>query len=150
MTIDPSGSRRRILSPVVSSLPSGSQSMEYPIDRLSGSVARMTSAVPSMPTATTCRSIQLQNHRRPSCHRGDSGIPRPLSRTVGSGMRPSSLHGPPQSGPITPYTNGTEPDRHAKPRRPGSRPYQPPVATMIAGIIAKRMAHIYGIRPGPI
>jgi hypothetical protein len=30
MTIDPPGSWRRSLSPVTSSLPSGSQSMEYP------------------------------------------------------------------------------------------------------------------------
>jgi len=42
------------------------------------------SRVPSRPTATTCWSIQLQNHSRPSCHLGDSGIPRPPSNTVGS------------------------------------------------------------------
>src|SRR6266545_1067481 len=51
----------------------------------------MTSALPSRLTATTWRSIQLQNHSRPSCHRGDSGIPRPLSRTFGSDIDVSSL-----------------------------------------------------------
>src|SRR5215469_6733062 len=70
---------------------------------LSGSLDKITSAVPSIPTATTCRSIQLQNHRRPSCHRGDSGIPRPLSSTVGSAMTPSSLHwAAPGGGPPPP------------------------------------------------
>src|SRR2546430_2584923 len=38
------------LVPVVSSLPSGSQSMEYPIGWLAGSRVSMTSAVPSMST----------------------------------------------------------------------------------------------------
>ena len=51
-----------------------------------GSRVSMTSASPSMSTAMTCRSIQLQNHSLPSCHRGDSGIPRPLSRILGSVM----------------------------------------------------------------
>jgi hypothetical protein len=63
--IDPSGSWRRTLSPVVSSLPPGSQSMEYPIGWLAGSRVSMTSALPSMSTAMTCRSIQLQNHSLP-------------------------------------------------------------------------------------
>src|ERR1700745_753905 len=102
VTIDPSGSCRSSLAPVVSSLPSGSQSMEYPIGWLAGSRVSMTSAVPSMSTATTCRSIQLQNHSRPSCHRGHSGVPSPLSTISGSGMTllSSAL-----------YTNGHEPDR---------------------------------------
>src|SRR6266571_8825132 len=67
VTIDPSGSWRRSLSPVTSSLPSGSQSMEYPISLWP--LAEATSRLPSRPTATTCRSIQLQNHSRPSCQR---------------------------------------------------------------------------------
>src|SRR6266536_3391642 len=86
MVIDPSGSWRRSLSPVTSSRPSGSQSIEYPFGWLSGSLVNITSGLPSRPTATTCRSILLQNHSRPLRHRGDSGIPRPLSRTFGLGM----------------------------------------------------------------
>ena len=39
--IDPSGSCRSSLAPVVSSLPSGSQSMEYPIGKLGGLNAPM-------------------------------------------------------------------------------------------------------------
>src|ERR1022692_3656798 len=107
VTIDPSGSWRRSLFPVTSSLPSGSQSLEYPIGL--SPLADVTSGLPSRLTATTCRSIQLQNHSRPSCHRGDSGIPRPLSRTFGSDMTPPHLIGlrRPQAGSSTHYTNDT-------------------------------------------
>src|ERR687888_1667014 len=124
VTIDPSGSWRRSLSPVTSSLPSGSQSMEYPIGWLAGSLVNITSALPSRPTATTCRSIQWQNHSRPSCHRGDSGIPRPLSRTPGSGMAPPHLAGlgRPQVGSSTYYTNDGWSDRQGEAGRCGSTP----------------------------
>src|SRR5690242_1633606 len=44
VTMDPSGSCRSSLAPVVNSLPSGSQSMEYPIGWLAGSRVSMTSA----------------------------------------------------------------------------------------------------------
>ena len=47
VTIDPSGSCRSSLAPVVSSLPSGSHPIEYPIGWLDGSRVSMTSAVPS-------------------------------------------------------------------------------------------------------
>src|SRR6516165_2388089 len=66
--------------------------MEYPIEWLAGSRVSMTSALASISTAMTCRSIQLQNHSLPSCHRGDSGIPRPPSRIVGSGITSLSSH----------------------------------------------------------
>src|SRR6266568_888242 len=114
VTIDPSGSWRRSLSPVTSSLPSGSQSMEYPISLWP--LAEATSRLPSRPTATTCRSIQLQNHSLPSCHRGDSGIPRPLSRSFGSYMTAPLLVGlgRPQVGSSTYYTNDSLPDRQGQ------------------------------------
>src|SRR6266581_7077536 len=41
--------------------------MEYPIG--TRPLADATARLPSRPTATTCRSIQLQNHSRPSCQR---------------------------------------------------------------------------------
>src|SRR5207248_8875129 len=40
-----------------------------------------TEAFPSWSTATTSLVPQSENHRRQSCHRGDSPIPRPLTRT---------------------------------------------------------------------
>src|SRR6266516_2328005 len=78
---------------------------------LSGSRVTMTSALPSMSTATTWRSIQLQNHNRPSCQRGDSGIPRPVSNTFGSAMTPSSCAraAPRADRPFTPTRTAAPP-----------------------------------------
>jgi hypothetical protein len=39
--------------------------------------------LPSRSTATICLVPQFENHRRPSCHRGDSGMARPSSSTRG-------------------------------------------------------------------
>src|SRR5260370_37196974 len=74
----------------------------------------MTSALPSRLTATTWRSIQLQNHSRPSCQRGDSGIPRPVSRTFGSDIGISSLRraAPAAGRLLVSYTNASPADRH--------------------------------------
>src|SRR5215472_13261441 len=77
----------------------------------------MTSAWPSMSTATTCRSIQLQNHSLPSCHRGDSGIPRPFSRIFGSVITLFSSPALPVSGrPSTPTRTVTSPIDSTGPR----------------------------------
>ena len=43
----------------------------------------ITSLLPSRSTATISSAPQLENHSRPSCQRGDSGIARPLSSTRG-------------------------------------------------------------------
>lgn len=64
---------------MVTRLPSGSQSIDQPISRFAG--AGVVSTVPSTSTATIWFSIQFANHNRPSCHRGDSGLPSPLSKT---------------------------------------------------------------------
>src|SRR5262249_53342550 len=90
----------------------------------------MTSGLPSVSTATTCRSIQLQNHSRPSCQRGDSGIPRPRSRILGSGI--TSLSFPAaafQGRPSTPYTNDKDPDRQPA---PGALTRQPSRSFVVA------------------
>src|SRR5262245_54663992 len=77
-TRDPSGSTRVSSAPVTSVLPSGSQLAAQPLPPPPGP---MTSVFTSRSTATISSVPQFENQRRPSCHRGDSPIPRPSNRT---------------------------------------------------------------------
>src|SRR4051812_6942538 len=79
-TIVPSGSWRSSSGPVVSSRPSGSQSIDQPS---CGGPGAITSLRPSMSTATTSSAPQWANQSRPSCQRADSTIASPSSRTCG-------------------------------------------------------------------
>src|SRR5215475_751983 len=45
----------------------------------------MTWLLPSRSTATTSCIPQLENHKRPSCHRGDSPNARPVNRVCTAG-----------------------------------------------------------------
>src|SRR5215510_15030016 len=45
----------------------------------------MTSLLPSRSTATTSCMPQLENHRRPSCQRGDSPNPIPVNKICTAG-----------------------------------------------------------------
>src|SRR2546425_6391683 len=77
-TRDPSGSTRTSSPPVTSMRPSGSHFVPQPLPPPPGPI---TSLFPLRSTATISSVPQLENRRRPSCHRGDSPIPRPSNRT---------------------------------------------------------------------
>src|SRR5437660_11580405 len=62
--------------------PSGNQSIQ---NGIVVGTRTMTSLFPSRSTATTSCLPQLENHRRPSCQRGDSPNPRPVNRVRTSG-----------------------------------------------------------------
>src|SRR5713101_3217063 len=62
--------------------PSGSQSMLNGNDGMRA----MTSLLPSTSAATISWATQLENHRRPSCQRGDSPNARPVNRVCSSDM----------------------------------------------------------------
>src|SRR5215208_7306051 len=96
LTIDPSGSLRVSSWPVTSSRPSGSHSVAHPRP---GGPSPTTSLLPSRSTATISWVPQLENHRRPSCQRGDSPIARPLSRICGSGIEDSFVREPDYNRP---------------------------------------------------
>jgi len=73
--------------PVMSRRPSGSQFVAQPSPSGPSST---TSLLPSRSTATICLVPQFENHRRSSCHRGDSGMASPSSSTRGCKGSPSS------------------------------------------------------------
>src|SRR5918995_1844044 len=77
-TNEPSGSRRRSVSPVTRRRPSGSHSVAQPSPGRPGAA---TSQFPSRSTARTSSAPQCENHNRPSCQRGDSTYARPSTRT---------------------------------------------------------------------
>ena len=74
----PSGSTRTSSGPVMSRRPSGSQLDAHPSP---SGPSPTTSLVPSRSTATICLVPQFENHSRPSCQRGDSGMAKPSSNT---------------------------------------------------------------------
>src|SRR3954454_11777021 len=74
----PSASRRNRVSPVTRRRPSGSHAVAQPSPDRPGAT---TSHLPSRSTATTSSAPQWENHRRPSCQRGDSTIPKPSAST---------------------------------------------------------------------
>ena len=87
-TRDPSGSTRSS-SPLVTSMrPSRNQLTAQP---LPPPPAPMTSRFPWTSTATISFVPQFENHRRPSCHRGDSPMPKPSSRTLVSETCPFDM-----------------------------------------------------------